>query len=54
MTTTQTVYLLAVIVTGIVAGGLALLAYARPRTGIPLTIAVAVIAIAATVLKPGS
>ncbi|WP_327167109.1 hypothetical protein [Streptomyces zaomyceticus] len=54
MTQTQTVYLLAIVVTGMVAGGLGLLAYTRPRTGIPLTIATAVVAIAATLLKPGS
>ncbi|MFB6531664.1 hypothetical protein [Streptomyces sp. NPDC056399] len=54
MNHTQLLYLIAIVVTGIVAAGLALLAYVRPDTGVPLTIAVAVVAIAAMLLKRGS
>ncbi|MFG2646069.1 hypothetical protein ACGFYP_34505 [Streptomyces sp. NPDC048370] len=47
-------YVIAFVVTMLVAGGVALLAYVRPKTAVPLTISIAVVAIAAMVLNPGS
>lgn len=54
MNQTQLLYVLASVVTMLVASGLALLAYVRPETGVPLAVGVAVVAVAAMLLKPGS